>query len=47
MQSNKVEALNIAERTYQLIEAMMDSLKDKNEEDVDPTLMNDMKRFQE
>ena len=46
LESNKAEGLAVAERTYELIEAIMDSLEGKIEEDLDSTLLKDLERFQ-
>jgi len=45
VQSNKADCLIIAERAGQLMEAMIETLRDKREATVDPMLLRDLDRF--
>jgi len=45
VQSNKADSLIIAERAGQLMEAMIETLRDKSEATVDPLLLRDLDRF--
>jgi hypothetical protein len=46
LESNRAQGLEIATRTYEVMETMVQSLRGKRVDDVDPTLIRDLDRFQ-